>query len=90
MKLMFAPERLREALCIVAIQCTYRDLRAIDSGSVFARLCMLMRADSNIRCSPLHIEEVITEDAQIVDCRNIAPTIRRLLMELDDLHTIIV
>lgn len=84
---MFSPGRLREALCIVAMQCAYRDHRPIDSGSVFARACMLMRADRNLPYGSLHMEQVIINDAGIKDCRNIAATVRRLLRELDDPHT---
>ena len=81
---MFTQAQIRKSLCMIAMTSLHRDRIEIGPRSVLDRLISITMACHYGEPIPIHIEEIITEDARIENARNIASTVRSLLKDLED------
>lgn len=87
---MFDRDRLREALCVIAIASLHRDQSPTTPRRVFARICALVQAPLYRFAEDSNFFDIMLEDAQIADARSITHTVQRLMTELEDPRTLIV
>lgn len=86
---MFTEEQLREAFCIIAMEILHHQKQELTTRKVMAHIHAIALSGEYGTFLNLHLPHILEHSAHIRDQRNIAPTVQRLLTQLDDPHTLI-